>query len=66
MPLMFETWMEVKPAQTTTLTGELKTFLTHDAAIMKKFVVDIMMKLHNMAEETSQDTKVKFLQKEFG
>lgn len=63
MPLMFETWMEVKPAQTTTLTGELKTSLSHDAAIMMKVVVDIMMELHDMAEETSQDTKVKFLQK---
>lgn len=63
MPLMFETWMEVKPNQTSTITGELRTSLSEDASIMLKIVLDVMMELHDMVELTGTDTKAKYLAK---
>lgn len=55
--------MEVKPNQTSTISGELRTSLNLDASVMLKVVMDIMMELHDMVELASQETKTKFLAK---
>lgn len=63
MPLMFETWMELKPAQTKTIDGAMCSSVSHDNSIMLKVVMDIIMELYQMVDETSEDTKLKFMRK---
>lgn len=63
MPLMFETWMELKPSQSKTIEGGVCTSLTHDISIMLKVVMDIIMELYQLVEETSEDAKWKFMKK---
>lgn len=63
MPLMFETWMEVKPSQTKTLDGATCASVSHEDSITLKVVMDIIMELFQMVENSSDDAKQKFLKK---
>lgn len=63
MPLMFETWMELKPSQTKTIDGETCSSVSHDNSIMLKVVMEIIMELFQMVEDTSDDAKQKFMKK---
>lgn len=63
MPLMFETWMELKPTQSKTIEGGICSSLSHDVSIMMKIVMDIIMELYQMVEDTSDDAKWKFMKK---
>lgn len=63
MPLMFETWMELKPTQSKTIDGEMCSSMPLDNSIMLRVVMDIIMELYQMVEETSEIAKQKFLKK---
>lgn len=63
MPLMFETWMELKPTQTKTIDGANCSSVSHDTSIMLRILMDIIMELHQMVEDLSDDALLKFLRK---
>lgn len=63
MPLMFETWMELKPTQSKTIDGEMCSSMPLDNSVMLRIVMDIIMELYQMVEETSDEAKQKFLKK---
>jgi hypothetical protein len=63
MPLMFETWIELKPSQSKTIDGEMCSSMPLDNSIMLRIVMDIIMELYQMVEETSDEAKQKFLKK---
>lgn len=63
MPLVFETWMELKPTQSRTIEGAMCASATHDSSIMLKILMDIMMELYQMVDDTTEDAKLKFLRK---
>lgn len=63
MPLMFETWMELKPKQSKSLDGTVCSLVSHDNSIMLKIVMEIIMELHEMIDDTNQDAKLKFFKK---
>lgn len=63
MPLMFETWMELKPTQSKTIDGNICSSVSHDNSIMLKIVMEIMMELYQMVEDTSEDARLKFFKK---
>lgn len=63
MPLMLETWMELKPKQSKTIDGAICSSVPLDDSIMLKIVMDIIMELYQMVEDTGEDSKLKFLKK---
>ncbi|KAL7020118.1 hypothetical protein ACKWTF_011377 [Chironomus riparius] len=58
MPLMFETWMELKPTNETTHVGSIP----QDSAQMLKLIMDIQIELFNMIEG-NVNLKQQFLKK---
>lgn len=63
MPLMFETWMELKPTQSKTIDGSPCSSISFDSSIMLKIVMEIIMELYQMVEDTGEDAKQKFMKK---
>lgn len=63
MPLMFETWMELKPDQSKTIDGAMCSAMSNDSSVMLKVVMDIILELYLMVEETGEEAKLKFLKK---
>lgn len=63
MPLMFETWMELKPTQSKTIDGANCSSVSHDTSIMLKIVMDTIMELYQMVEDASDEAKSRFLKK---
>ena len=63
MPLMFETWMELKPTQSKTIDGTVCSSVSHDNSIMLRIVMDIIMELYQMVEDTSEEARLKFFKK---
>lgn len=63
MPLMFETWMELKPTQSKTIDGTICSSVSQENSIMLKIVMDIIMELYQMVEDTSEDNRLKFFKR---
>lgn len=63
MPLMFETWMELKPTQSKTIDGAICSSVSFESSVMLKMVMDIIHELFQMVEDTSEEAKKKFLKK---
>ncbi|CRL07308.1 CLUMA_CG020286, isoform A [Clunio marinus] len=63
MPLMFETWVELKPTQKSSVDNENSTSISHEDSIMLRIIMDIITELFRMIESTNDEMKQKFLQK---
>jgi pre-rRNA-processing protein IPI1 len=63
MPLMFETWMELKPTVSKTIDGEMCSSMSLETSIMLRIVMDIIMELYQMVADTGDEAKLKFLNK---
>lgn len=54
MPLMFETWMEIKPDVSKIIDGENTSFITNESSLLLKTIMDIISELFNMAGESNE------------
>jgi len=59
MPLMFESWMEMKPADAKSNLSSI----SQESSEMLKIIMDIIMELYGMSEKTAGDAKNKFVSK---
>lgn len=63
MPLMFETWMELKPTQTKTIDGTNISSISHDSSIMLKIVMDTIKELYDMVDKVNENARQQFIKK---